>query len=188
MTDAPADTTRSDTAATLGSVTGSGSDRGTPDVVVGPHAAVHPYLHVIVVAVIAAVSVLAWLMVYTAGNTFLWDNAVVAGNAWLFPAICMPFSLLVGLLARYAERAEQHQRLRPRQHDRRSLEDRLATASDLDRRATGVTLLGRGPRTRGRDRRASPRRSRRCTPTRSGSRSAHRGQLVFSSLASPTTA
>jgi H+/Cl- antiporter ClcA len=102
MTDAPADTTRSDTAATLGSVTGSGSDRGTPDVVVGPHAAVHPYLHVIVVAVIAAVSVLAWLMVYTAGTTFLWDNAVVAGNTWLFPAICMPFSLLVGLLGRYA--------------------------------------------------------------------------------------
>jgi len=78
MTDAPADTTRSDTAATLGSVTGSGSDRGTPDVVVGPHAAVHPYLHVIVVAVIAAVLVLAWLMVYTAGITFLWDPTLHA--------------------------------------------------------------------------------------------------------------
>src|SRR3954468_10375813 len=102
MTDAPADTSQSDTAATLTSVTGSGSDRGNPDVIVGPHATVHPYLHVVAVAVIAAVSVLAWLMVYNAGNTFLWQNAVVAGNPWLFPAICMPFSLLVGLLGRYA--------------------------------------------------------------------------------------
>jgi H+/Cl- antiporter ClcA len=70
-------------------------------VVVGPRTPVHPYLHVVVVAVVAAVSVLAWLLVYTEGTRLLWDNAVVAGNSWLFPVICMPFSLLVGLLVKY---------------------------------------------------------------------------------------
>jgi H+/Cl- antiporter ClcA len=103
VTGSPADKGDSDTAATLTSVTGSGGDHGSPDVVVGPQATVHPYLHVVAVAVIAAVSVLVWLVVYTEGTKLLWDNAVVAGNTWLFPVICIPFSLLVGLLGRYLD-------------------------------------------------------------------------------------
>src|SRR4051812_39627593 len=102
MPDTERERAQSDTAETLTSVTGSGSDRGAPDVVVGPQATVHPYVHVVVVAVISGASVLAWLLLYIEGNKFLWENTVVAGNLWLFPAICMPFSLVVGLLGRYA--------------------------------------------------------------------------------------
>ena len=93
----PAD---SDTAATLTSVTGSGAER---DVVEPVSAArpVHPYLHVVVVAVLGAVAVLAWLIVFENVNRLLWENDVVTSNPWLFPAICLPFSLAVGLLVKY---------------------------------------------------------------------------------------
>ena len=172
MTDAPADTTGSDTAATLGSVTGSGSDRGNAgrrrrtarggppispcDRGRGHRGGFRPRL----------------------ADAFIPPAPRSCGKTPSSPATpgcsrrsaCRSRSL-VGPARAVRRRPEQHQRLRPRQHDGRSLEDRLATASDLDRRAAGVTLLGRGPRTRGRDRRASPRRSRPCTPTRSGSRS-----------------
>jgi H+/Cl- antiporter ClcA len=62
---------------------------------------VHPYVHVVVVAVIGAVSVLAWLTVYTWVTRLLWDNDFVTANPWMFPVICLPFSLLVGLLVKY---------------------------------------------------------------------------------------
>jgi H+/Cl- antiporter ClcA len=62
---------------------------------------VHPYVHVIVVAVIGAVSVLAWLIVYTEVTKLLWQNDFVTANPWMFPVICLPFSLLVGLLVKY---------------------------------------------------------------------------------------
>ena len=62
---------------------------------------VHPYVHVVIVALIGAVAVLAWLLVFEAVNKLLWENAVIAANPWLFPAICLPFSLLVGLLVKY---------------------------------------------------------------------------------------
>ena len=93
----PAD---SDTAATLTSVTGSGAER---DVVEPVSAArpVHPYLHVVVVAVLGAVAVLAWLIVFENVNKLLWENEFVTANPWLFPAICLPFSLAVGLLVKY---------------------------------------------------------------------------------------
>ncbi len=61
---------------------------------------VHPYIHVIAVAFIGAVSVLAWLVVFSLGNRLLWENEVITANPWLFPAICLPFSLLVGLLVK----------------------------------------------------------------------------------------
>ena len=63
--------------------------------------AVHPYVHVIVIAVIGAVVVLAWLWVFDTLNRLVWGNGVVMANPWLFPVICLPLSLLVGLLVKY---------------------------------------------------------------------------------------
>lgn len=90
----------SDTAATLTSVTGAG-DTG-PDVAeVSASQPVHPYVHVVVVAIIGAVAVLAWLIVFETVNRLLWENALVTANRWLFPVICLPMSLVVGLLVKY---------------------------------------------------------------------------------------
>jgi H+/Cl- antiporter ClcA len=91
----------SDTASTLSSVTGSGRAAGADEPTVGPSRPVHPYLHVVVVAVIGGVSVLAWLLLYEELNRLIWENAVVTANPWLFPVICLPFSLVVGLLVKY---------------------------------------------------------------------------------------
>ena len=92
-------TQTSDTAASLTSVTGSGAADDELAEVGGRRHRV--YLHVIVVAVIGAVSVLAWLTVYNLGNELIWQNEFVVANPWIFPAICMPLSLAVGLLVRY---------------------------------------------------------------------------------------
>jgi H+/Cl- antiporter ClcA len=45
--------------------------------------------------------VLAWLVVFTLGTRLLWENEFVLANRWMFPVICLPFSLLVGLLVKY---------------------------------------------------------------------------------------
>jgi H+/Cl- antiporter ClcA len=45
--------------------------------------------------------VLVWLVLYEAANRFLWENEIVGANPWVVPLICMPFSLLVGLLVKY---------------------------------------------------------------------------------------
>ena len=62
---------------------------------------VHPYVHVIVVAIIGALSVLAWLLVFELGNRLFWENQWMVANPWLFPAVCLPFSLAVGLLVKH---------------------------------------------------------------------------------------
>jgi len=72
----------------------------TSEAPVAPPSLVHPYVHVIAVGLIGAVSVLAWLIVFELGNKVLWENEVILANPWLFPAICLPFSLLVGLLVK----------------------------------------------------------------------------------------
>jgi H+/Cl- antiporter ClcA len=90
----------SDTAATLTSVSGSGEERDVAEPITSARP-VHPYVHVVVIAIIGAVAVLAWLIVFEAVNKLLWENDVVAANPWLFPVICLPFSLLVGLLVKY---------------------------------------------------------------------------------------
>lgn len=90
----------SDTAASLTSVTGAGDDRDVAEPVT-PARPVHPYIHVVIVAVLGAVSVLAWLIVFEAVNRLLWENDLVTANRWLFPVICLPFSLAVGLLVKY---------------------------------------------------------------------------------------
>ena len=91
----------SDTGGTLGSVTGSGSSRDDDETAVTAAQPVHPYVHVVVVAVIGAVAVLAWLTVFETLNKPLWENDFVVANPWMFPVICLPFSLVVGLLVKY---------------------------------------------------------------------------------------
>ncbi len=61
------------------------------------------YLHVIVVSLIGGFAMLAWFVAYEGLNQLLWDNSFVAGNAWVFPFVCLPFSLLVGLLVKYGK-------------------------------------------------------------------------------------
>ena len=91
----------SDTGGTLGSVTGSGSSRDDDETAVTAAQPVHPYVHVVVVAVIGAVVVLAWLTVFETLNRALWENDFVVANPWIFPVICLPLSLVVGLLVKY---------------------------------------------------------------------------------------
>lgn len=91
------------TAHGLGSVTGSGGDRAEELASVGPAQPVHPYLHVVAVAIIGALSVLVWLVVFEQVSRLLWENDLVTANPWLFPVICIPLSLVVGLLVQYRQ-------------------------------------------------------------------------------------
>ena len=61
------------------------------------------YLHVVVVSAIGGFGVMAWFIVYELLNKLIWENGFVSAHAWAFPLICLPFSLLVGLLVKYAK-------------------------------------------------------------------------------------
>jgi H+/Cl- antiporter ClcA len=61
------------------------------------------YLHVIVVSLIGGLLVLGWFVLYEVLNKLIWENSYVEERAWMFPVICIPFSLLVGLLVKYAK-------------------------------------------------------------------------------------
>ena len=111
MTDEPT----GDTAGTLRSLTGSGSSRGDEEPAITAVQPVHPYVHVVVVAVLGAVAVLAWLVVFENVNRLLWENAFVTANPWMFPVICLPFSLLVGLLVKYRHAPDEPRRIDARQ-------------------------------------------------------------------------
>jgi H+/Cl- antiporter ClcA len=91
----------SDTQGTLRSMTGSGSSRDDAENSVTAAQPVHPYVHVVIVAVIGALAVLAWLWFFETVNRLLWENDFVVANPWMFPVICLPFSLVVGLLVKY---------------------------------------------------------------------------------------
>jgi H+/Cl- antiporter ClcA len=114
------------------SVAGAGSERELGDPVTAAHK-VHPYVHVVVVAVIGAVSVLAWLIVFELVNRLLWENELVLANPWLFPAICLPFSLLVGLLVKY--------RHAPTTLDESLLDSLSGDVTRIDWRALPVNVL-----------------------------------------------
>jgi len=60
------------------------------------------YAHVIVVSLIGGFAVMGWFVLYDWLNKLIWDNSYVTGHSWMFPVICLPFSLLVGLLVKYA--------------------------------------------------------------------------------------
>jgi len=123
----------SDTAATLASVTGSGSERDESDIAVRPDRPVHPYIHVVVVAVIGGVSVLAWLWFFETMNKLLWENDFVTTNRWMFPVICLPFSLAVGLLVKY--------RHAPTTLDESMLDSLSGDMSSIDWRTLPVTVV-----------------------------------------------
>ena len=91
----------SDTQGTLQSMTGSGSSRDDEEPAVNAAQPVHPYVHVVVVAVIGALVVFAWLMLFETLNRVVWENDFVTANPWIFPVICLPLSLVVGLLVKY---------------------------------------------------------------------------------------
>jgi chloride channel protein, CIC family len=59
------------------------------------------YLHVIAVALVGGFLVLGWLGLYTLYFDNVWYSDWVTSHRWIFPAICLPFSLLVGLLVKY---------------------------------------------------------------------------------------
>jgi H+/Cl- antiporter ClcA len=96
------DSRPSDTTGTLRSMTGSGSSRDDDEPTISSSQPVHPYVHVVIVAVIGAVAVLAWLTFFETVNKLIWENAFVVANPWMFPVICLPLSLVVGLLVKHA--------------------------------------------------------------------------------------
>jgi H+/Cl- antiporter ClcA len=87
---------------------GPAGQAGSPDIPSGAGSAegAYPwglYFHVIIVSFIGGLVVLGWFVLYEALNKLIWENGFVADNAWMFPVICIPFSLLVGLLVKYAK-------------------------------------------------------------------------------------
>ncbi len=94
-------TEMSGTPTTPTSVTGAGAAEANAEPTITPTQPVHPYLHVVAVAIIGAVAVLAWLMVFEEANKLLWENDFVTSNRWMFPVICLPLSLLAGLLVKH---------------------------------------------------------------------------------------
>ena len=67
-----------DGGASLASVAGD-DERAVSEAVTAAHP-VHPYVHVVVVAVIGAVAVLAWLVVFEEVTRLLWENDFVTAN------------------------------------------------------------------------------------------------------------
>jgi H+/Cl- antiporter ClcA len=113
-------------------VTTAGGERelGEPVTAARP---VHPYIHVIIVALIGAVAVLAWLIVFEEVNKLLWENEFVLANRWMFPVICLPFSLLVGLLVKY--------RHAPTTLDESLLDSLAGDVTKIDWRALPVNIV-----------------------------------------------
>jgi H+/Cl- antiporter ClcA len=59
------------------------------------------YVHVIVVAAFGGFALLGWFVLFEWLNKKLWDNSFVSSHNWMFPLICLPLSLVVGLLVKY---------------------------------------------------------------------------------------
>ncbi len=114
-------------------MTGSGSERDDPEISVGPDRPVHPYIHVVVVAVIGAASVLVWLTFYETVNRLLWENDFVSSNPWMFPVICLPFCLVVGLLVKY--------RRAPTSLDESILDSMSGDTSGIDWRTLPIAVV-----------------------------------------------
>lgn len=116
----------------LTSVTGTGEELEMSEPIT-PARPVHPYVHVVILAVIGGVSVLAWLILYETLNRALWENDFVTSNRWMFPVICLPFSLVVGLLVKY--------RHAPTTLDESMLESLSGDVSKIDWRTLPITIL-----------------------------------------------
>ena len=59
------------------------------------------YLQAALVALLGSLFILVWFLAYNWLNKMIWDNTFVTANRWMFPVVCLPFSLLVGLLVKY---------------------------------------------------------------------------------------
>jgi H+/Cl- antiporter ClcA len=57
----------------------------------------------VIVAVVGAVAVLAWMVVFEVIYKVVWESDAVVANPWLFPVICLPLSLVAGLLVKYRD-------------------------------------------------------------------------------------
>jgi H+/Cl- antiporter ClcA len=121
-----------DTTAAQAPTAGPGDEREVSEPVTAARP-VHPYVHVVIVAVIGAVVVLAWLVVFEAVSKLLWENDFVEANRWMFPVICLPFSLLVGLLVKY--------RHAPTNLDESLLDSLSGDPSRIDWRGLPVNVL-----------------------------------------------
>jgi H+/Cl- antiporter ClcA len=106
---------------------------GASEAPVATPSLIHPYIHVIAVAFIGAASVLSWLLVFELGNRLLWENELITENPWLFPAICLPFSLIVGLLVKY--------RHAPTNLDESLMDSLAGDVTRVDWRALPVNIL-----------------------------------------------
>jgi H+/Cl- antiporter ClcA len=51
--------------------------------------------------VVTGVALLLYLTAFSAGQRLLWENSFVSSTRWMFPVICLPLSLTVGLLVKY---------------------------------------------------------------------------------------
>lgn len=115
------------------SVTGAGAPAAADEPTITAAQPVHPYVHVVVVAVIGAVAVLAWLIVFEQANKLLWENDFVTSNRWMFPVICLPLSLLAGLLVKY--------RRAPTTLDASMLDSLSGDVTKIDWRMLPVTVV-----------------------------------------------
>lgn len=59
------------------------------------------YVHVVAIAIIGGFFVLGWLALYSLFTDHVWYSDWVESHRWIFPAICLPFSLIVGLLVKH---------------------------------------------------------------------------------------
>src|SRR5512143_508284 len=109
---------------------GGERDLGEPVTAARP---VHPHVHVVIVALVGAVAVLVWLVVFEAVSKLLWENEFVLANRWMFPVICLPFSVLVGLLVKY--------RHAPTTLDESMLDSLAGDVSKIDWRALPITVV-----------------------------------------------
>jgi len=56
---------------------------------------------VVIVALFGGFFVMGWLWLYTWFMNHVWYSDYVTSHHWMFPVICLPFSLLVGLIVKY---------------------------------------------------------------------------------------
>jgi H+/Cl- antiporter ClcA len=86
--------------AAAGEAAGGAAASGPPGAAEAPGSRLL-YLHVIVVALGGGFALLGWFALYEWLNKKLWDNSFVSSHHWMFPVICLPLSLVVGLLVKY---------------------------------------------------------------------------------------
>ncbi len=111
----------------------AGGERDAGDLSVRTNRPIRLYLHVVAVAIIGAVAVFAWLLVIQVVNRLLWDNSFVSANRWMFPVICLPFALLVGLLVKY--------RHAPTTLDESFLDSLTGDVAEIDARKLPVNVV-----------------------------------------------